>query len=151
MAVATGVRHGDQGQVLITTGQPFAVFAVQVTRWEASWDNEYFNQDVFAGTNKGHLNYRGMYDVTGTFEGYFDGRSFVTASFDPGAAASAKLYLVERSPTLITSGTPHPSGSVVLEGNAHINLRLSVNRATGLNSYTATFKSDGDWTETLTA
>lgn len=152
MAVATGVRHGDQGQVIITNSQTFVVFVVQVFKWDASWDNDYFPREVFADATKGHKYYRGMYDVTGSFEGHADGRAF-GAGHDPGAASSANLYLMERGATPLVAASPIvlTATSLVLFGPAHINIRMSVDRRTGLNAYTGTFKSDGDWTETLTA
>ena len=152
MAVATGVKHGDQGYVVITSGQTFAVFLTQVHTWNFSYVSEFFNRDVFGGTQKGHLKYRGMYDVTGTLEGYSDGRAF-GAGHDPGTASSANLYLVERTTVAFASASPVvlQAGSVVNYGPAHITVSMTVDRKTGLNRYAMNFTNDGDWTETLTA
>lgn len=138
MAVpTTGLLHGVQGNAVITSADLFAVFLVQVHQWTLRWENERFNSDVFAVTNKGHKYYRGMYDVSGTIAGYLDGRAFTTAGFDPGAATST-LTLTERTGATYT-------------GEAHLVLELSVDRKTGLNAYTANFQGDGDWAETFSA
>jgi hypothetical protein len=152
MAVVTGLRIGSEGQAIITAAQGFAAFIVQVRRWELDWPNDYFSTDVFADTSAGHKFYRGQYAVTGTIEGYCDGRAFGTGH-DPSGTPSASLYLVERnnSGTAYVAGAAMPVGSVVYQGSAFLNIRTSVDRQAGLNAYTATFKGHGNWTDTVTA
>jgi hypothetical protein len=135
MAVTAGLLHGVQGNAVITSGDIFAAFVVQVNQWSFHWENERFGADVFGGTNKGHKYYRAMYDVTGTIAGYINGIAFTTAAFDPGIV-TATLTLTERT-------------NATYSGEAHLVLDLSVDRKTGLNAYTATFQSDGDWVETF--
>jgi hypothetical protein len=143
MAVATGVRHGDQGNAVITpTGNyGFAVFVVQVTKWDLDWPNDYYKTNIFGDGVKGDTFFRGMYAPTGTIEGFCQGIDFGldaaagVNAYDPGAVASAVLTLTERTNNTIA-------------GSAHINIKIGVDRQTGLNKYTATFKGHGNWTET---
>jgi hypothetical protein len=133
MAVATGVRHGDQGNAVITSGS-FAAFLVQVTKWELDWPNDYYKTNVFGDGVKGDTFFRGMYSPKGTIEGFCQGIDLGDAH-DPGASVSAILTLTER-----TNNT--------LVGSAHLNIRITVDRQTGLNKYVATFTGHGAWTET---
>jgi hypothetical protein len=156
----TGLRIGSSGHVVITATQGFAAFIVQVNKWELDWPNDYFPHDTFGdvtGTGPfvpvaGHKFYRGQYAPTGTISGYCDGRAFGSAH-DPSGIPSATLYLVERNDLALAYVTtsPHPAGSVVYKGSAFLNVKISVDRQTGLNSYTATFKGHGDWSDTVTA
>lgn len=170
MATAvTGLRHGVEGQVVITTSQDFAAFCVNVHAWELDVPSDYFEADVFgdggggAVNAKGHAFYRGMYAWNGSFEGYTQGIA-IGVGHDPASLGadpsrtgySATLNLIERTSLNMTSaqssaaGTPVAS-SIIYRGNALINLRLRVNRQTGLNMYTATFRGTGNLTEVVTA
>lgn len=133
MAVITGVT----GSVTLNTGT-WSASDVNVTEWTANIDNEFFNMNTFGETSSGQLEYRGMYQMTGTITGHLDDTvpGVVLADIAVGAAASALV---------LTSSTGR-----IYTLSAHIhNFRPTVRRTGGLNSYTMDFRSHGTITSVV--
>lgn len=126
MAVITGTT----GSVAITG--TWAASDVNVTEWNGVIDNEFFNMNTFGETSSGKLEYRGMYQMTGSIVGHLDDTApgAILADIAVGAAASALV---------LTSSTGR-----VYTFAAHIhNFRPVVKRIGALNSYTMDYRSHG--------
>jgi hypothetical protein len=128
---ASGAATGVTGNVVCATN--FATYIINVYEWTATWTSDFFPTEVFGGTEVGHTNYRGMYQVEGTIKGFVPNVAFPHADMAVGDAA-ATITLTERTGKTWT-------------GTGFINdVQVTVNRRTGLNEYSAKFISDGDWT-----
>ena len=127
MAVITG----NTGSAVITGN--FSAIIINVTEWTGSLENEFLDDRVFLTPTDYVTEYRGAYQMTGTISGFLDDTAVVTiAHFHIGAASSTTLVL-----TASTTQTYTITG-------AHIhNFTPSVVRRTGLNAYTANFRSTG--------
>jgi hypothetical protein len=126
MAVITGVT----GSVAITG--TWAASDVNVTEWNGVIDNEFFNMNTFGETSSGKLEYRGMYQMTGSIVGLLDDTvpGALLADIAVGAAASSLV---------LTSNTGR-----IYTFSAHIhNFRPAVKRTGGLNSYAMDYRSHG--------
>lgn len=131
MAVITGVT----GNVTIGAGDPFLAIVINVNEWTGSIDNEFFDSRIFDGTGTNAVQeYRGSYQMTGTLTGFLDATAVpVLADFNIGANTSTL--------TLTASTTR----TYIMEAHLH-NFTPSVNRRTGLNTYTVSFRSHGNIT-----
>lgn len=126
MAVITGTT----GSVAITVA--WAVSDVNVTKWSATIENEFFNNNVFGETSSGVLEYRGMYKMIGTIEGFLDDTVPGVALVDIAVGAAASSLVLTSSTGRIYTFTGHIR-----------NIRLNVQRTGGLNSYSMDFSSHG--------
>jgi hypothetical protein len=130
MAVITG----NTGSVTIGAADPFLAIIVHVTEWTGSIENEFFDRRIFAAATDYMQEYRGAYQMTGTITGFLDGTVLpAIGDFSIGAG---------RSTLTLTS---NDSQTYVMEAYLH-NFTPSVNRRTGLNTYTANFRSYGNIT-----
>jgi hypothetical protein len=124
MAVITG----NTGNVVVTVS--FAAIIINVTEWTGSIENEFFDRRIFGGPTDFVQEYRGSYQMTGTITGFLDDTAVpVITNFNMGAAVSTFV---------LTASTAQTYG---FDGHVH-NFTPSVNRRTGLNAYTANFRSD---------
>jgi hypothetical protein len=110
----------------------FSAVMINVFEWSGNLESVFFDRRVFGGATNSVLEYRGPYQFTGTISGFLDGTAVVDEALLIPGSASASLVLTSFTGRTYTCP-------------AHIhNFSPRVHRYDGLNSYTCSFRSDGD-------
>ena len=128
--MAAGDPLSGVGGNLTLTGEFSTVAGVEVTDWTLNVSPEKIESTTFADAGIYRKWYHGEPEVTVDFNGHWPGNVvFLTADVAEGAANSTLLLRTQEATTDFT---------ITVVGMVR-NIKLGVNRHTGLNSMTASF------------
>lgn len=121
MSATTGADFGDSGNIAL------------IARWSMDIRRDVHDVTTFATSGNGKAKLGGMYDATGTLEGFLDG----TTPF------AITAFAADKAPTAIvlTASTGRTYSFSALVSNWNVSVT-----AAGVNAFTATFESSGDIT-----